>query len=119
MVKWNPSGLEGQIKISFRNPYAGGSLYFNGIEKGDKLIIVEDLIDTGGTLTSLIKALEQNQIEVIDCLVIAEIVEMKGVQKIYEETGVMPKVALSVTRETGKFSKVIALNQQLRLLSEL
>lgn len=105
MVKWNPIGLEGQISIDFRNAYADGKLYLNGVEKGDKVIIVEDMIDSGGTMISMIKLLEMAEVEILDIVVIAEKEEFEGIKRIKNETGYDVKHLLKFT-STGKTSKV-------------
>lgn len=105
MVKWNPLGLNGQISIDFRNAYADGKLYLNGIEKGDKVIIVEDMIDSGGTIISMIRMLEQAGIEIVDIVVIAEKEEFKGIERIKTETGYDVKCILKFSSQGNK-SKV-------------
>ncbi len=105
MVKWNPLELGGQISIDFRNSYADGKLYLNGIEKGDKVIIVEDMVDSGGTIISMIKLLEQAGIELLDIVVIAEKEEYKGIERIKKETGYDVKHLLKFT-SSGEKSKV-------------
>ncbi len=106
MVKWNPSGLEGDISIPFRNAYSSGLMYANGLEKGDKVVLVEDMVDSGGTIISMIKLLKREGIELVDVVVVAEKAEYQGIKKIEKETGVKVKSILKFT-SAGKFSEVI------------
>ncbi|TVT84917.1 hypothetical protein [Pseudomonas sp. H3(2019)] len=50
IARWYPSGLEGQVKVGFDCEYISGELYLNGVEPGDRVIMVDDLISTGGSL---------------------------------------------------------------------
>jgi adenine phosphoribosyltransferase len=46
-------------------------LYLNGILKGDRVVIIDDVISTGGTMRALLQALEIAGAEVVDvCIAI-------------------------------------------------
>lgn len=105
MVKWNPSGLGGQLSIDFRMSYAEGKLYLNGIEPGDKVVIVEDMIDSGGTMIAMINMLQQAGIELLDIIVVSEKEEFHGIERIKRETGVQVKHLLTFN-VAGERSKV-------------
>lgn len=104
MVKWNPNGLEGQLAIDFRMSYAEGRLYLNGIEPGDRVVIVEDMIDSGGTMIAMIELLKKAGIDLIDIVVVAEKEEFHGIERIKRETGVQVKhlVTFNVAGERSK-----------------
>lgn len=106
MVKWNPIGLKGQIAVNFRNAYTEGKMYLYGIKKGDRVILVEDLIDTGGTIIGMIKLLKKSGIKIIDVIAIAAKDEYKGIERIREETGIEVKHLLKFSC-TEKRSKVV------------
>lgn len=108
MVKWNPSGLEGQLAIDFRMSYADGKLYLNGVEPGDKVVIVEDMVDSGGTMIAMINMLQQANIELLDVIVVAEKEEFHGIERIKRETGVRVKhlVTFNVAGERSKVTWV-------------
>lgn len=108
LTKWNPTGLEGEISIGFRNAYTNGKLFLNGVKdfEGKKAIIVEDIIDTGGTVIAMIELLRNNGIEVIDVIAVAEKTDYGGIERIEKETGIKPKVLVQFS--SGKeWSKVI------------
>jgi adenine/guanine phosphoribosyltransferase-like PRPP-binding protein len=106
LTKWNPTGLEGEISIGFRNAYTNGKLFLNGVKDfdGKKAIIVEDIIDTGGTVIAMIELLRNNEIEVIDVVAVAEKTDYGGVERIEKETGIKPKmlVQFSSGKERSK-----------------
>jgi adenine phosphoribosyltransferase len=112
LTKWNPSGFEGEIEIDFKNAYTNGRLYLNGIKPvHKKAIIIEDIIDTGGTIVAMINLLQKAGIEVIEVFAIADKVDYGGKERIYKETGIMPKTLVSF--ESGKsFSKVLSRNNK-------
>jgi adenine phosphoribosyltransferase len=107
LTKWNPTGLEGEISIGFRNAYTNGKLFLNGVKnfKGKKAIIVEDIIDTGGTVIAMIELLQNNGIKVIDVIAVAEKTDYGGIEQIEKETGIKPKVLVRFS-SGKKWSKV-------------
>jgi len=111
MVKWNPLDLPGQIGIDFRNAYAHGKMYLYGVRPGDKVILVEDLIDSGGTIVSMIELLKKAKVQIIDVICLAEKEEMQGVARIKRETGINVKYFLKFNCE-GAHSRVTEVQAQ-------
>jgi len=108
MVKWSPNGLEGQLAADFRNAYVGGKMFLNGVVKGDKVIIVEDMIDSGGTIIAMIGLLRYAGVEILDIIAIAEKEEYEGIARIQQETGYAVKklIRFSSSGETSKVTWV-------------
>ena len=106
MARWYPAGLEGQVSVNFEMEYASGKLFLNGVETGDKVIIVDDMISTGGTMLALIKAVKLAGAEIVDIICVAEKVEYGGVQRIAEETGYPVKTLVKIS-VSGERSEVI------------
>jgi adenine/guanine phosphoribosyltransferase-like PRPP-binding protein len=106
MARWYPSGLKGQIEVPFTCEYTGGKLYLNGVDRDDRVIIVDDLISTGGTMVALIQAIRRSGAQVIDIVCVAEKVEYGGVARVKEETGHTVKSILKVS-VTGERSVVL------------
>jgi adenine/guanine phosphoribosyltransferase-like PRPP-binding protein len=106
MARWYPSGLEGQVGVEFEMEYASGELFLNGIVKGDRVIIVDDMISTGGTLLALIEAVSKAGAELIDIICVAEKVEYRGVERVLNETGYQVKTLIKVSI-AGERSKVL------------
>ena len=106
MARWYPTGLDGQISVDFEMEYASGKLFINGVEKEDRVIIVDDMISTGGTMLALIHAIQLAKAEIVDIVCVAEKIEYAGVQRIYDETGYEVKTLVKIS-VSGERSKVI------------
>jgi len=106
MARWYPAGLEGQISVDFKMEYTSGKLFLNGIEENNKVIIVDDMISTGGTMLAMIKAVRLSGAYIVDIVCVAEKFEYGGVQRIFVETGQKVKTLLKVS-VSGNRSKVI------------
>lgn len=75
--------LEGEVILSQSTGYSKGELYINGIKKGDRVLIVDDVISTGGTLLSLVRALKNIGAIIAGIFVVIE--RGDGVSKLREE----------------------------------
>lgn len=58
--------LPGEVAVHQMTGYSKGELYLNGIRKGEKVVIIDDVISTGGTMKALLAALEIAGAEVVD-----------------------------------------------------
>jgi adenine phosphoribosyltransferase len=89
VARWYNYSLDsvGSIPIPISSEYYEGTLYLNGLVQGDKVMIIDDTISTGGTIISLVKAIEKAGAEVTEILCLVEKVDNQGVAKVFAETG--------------------------------
>ena len=109
MARWYPSSLVNQIPTMFSCEYiTSKELYLTGINKKDKVIIIDDIISTGGTLIGLIQSLEKIGAEILEILVLGEKIEYGGIAKIKKETSYDVKsiIEISIASELSKVVKV-------------
>ncbi|HEC76307.1 MAG TPA: purine phosphoribosyltransferase family protein [Thermoplasmatales archaeon] len=59
IIRKRKYGLPGEKEVFQETGYGKGNLYINGIKKGDEIVIVDDVLSTGGTLISVVEALEE------------------------------------------------------------
>jgi adenine phosphoribosyltransferase len=111
MVKWNPIGVDGHIGVDFRNAYTSGKMYLNGVKMGDRVLIVEDLIDSGGTIIAMIKLLQCAGVEIYDIIVVVDKVDYGGRERILRETGFNVKSIIGVTCKNGSSAVISVLNE--------
>src|SRR5512136_532691 len=63
--------LPGEIAVHQTTGYSKGELYLNGVYKGDRVVIIDDVVSTGGTMRALLQALEIAGAHVVDvCIAI-------------------------------------------------
>jgi adenine phosphoribosyltransferase len=62
--------LPGEIALHQTTGYSKGELYLNSIKKGEKVVVVDDVFSTGGTMRAILSGLEQAGAEVVDVLVV-------------------------------------------------
>jgi adenine phosphoribosyltransferase len=102
MIRKRPYFLPGEVKVVKRTGYEESAMYINGVRKGDRVVLVDSLIATGGTLIPIIKALSDLGVVVQDAAAVIERKGMGGVQAVERETGVRVKTLLKVDLVDGK-----------------
>lgn len=86
LIRKKEYGIPGEIKLSQETGYSKGTLYLNGLKHGDRILIVDDVISTGGTMISLLTTL--NKLGVIITGVFCTIGRGDGQQKTEKITGI-------------------------------
>lgn len=59
IIRKRKYGLPGEKEVFQKTGYGKAKLYINGIKRGDEIVIVDDVLSTGGTLISVVKTLEE------------------------------------------------------------
>jgi adenine phosphoribosyltransferase len=93
-------GLPGEISLHQSTGYSGADMYINFVEKGDRVVFVDDVLSTGGTLKAIITALRQIGAEVVDVLTVFEKVGKR--EELEGELGIKIKTLLPVEVVEGK-----------------
>ena len=76
-------GLPGEVAIDKSTGYSKGEIYLNDIDAGARVLIVDDVVSTGGTLLPILRALDQSGAVVQDCWIVFE--KGEGMKKIRTE----------------------------------
>jgi adenine phosphoribosyltransferase len=93
-------GLEGELAVHQTTGYSQGELYINGVWKGDRIFLIDDVISTGGTMTAVIQALQRIGIDIVDVMAIIE--KGDGKEKVENKTGVKVKSLVRANVIDGK-----------------
>ncbi|MGQ0797590.1 MAG: hypoxanthine/guanine phosphoribosyltransferase [Methanobacteriota archaeon] len=65
-------GLPGEVSLKQTTGYSRTDMFINNVRRGDRVVFVDDVISTGGTLVSIVRALRSIGAEVVDALVVFE-----------------------------------------------
>jgi adenine phosphoribosyltransferase len=93
-------GLEGEIAVHQTTGYSKGELYVNGLWKGDRIFLVDDVVSTGGTMIAVIQALQRIGTEIVDVMAIIE--KGDGKKNVEDKTGIKVKTLVRANVFNGK-----------------
>jgi adenine phosphoribosyltransferase len=63
--------MPGEVAVHQTTGYSKGELYINGIKKGERVVVIDDVVSTGGTMRALLQALKIAGADVVDvCIAI-------------------------------------------------
>jgi len=57
-------------------------IHEDGIDKGEKVLIVDDLLATGGTISATVKLVEMLGGKIVECAFLVEVPELRGRERI-------------------------------------
>ena len=72
VVRKRRYGFDDEQEIGQSTGYSKGTLYVNGLQRGERIVFVDDVISTGGTLGPLLAAFRQMGVVVQDIVIAVE-----------------------------------------------
>ena len=70
IIRKRSYGLSDEEVVEYETGYSANKLYINGIEKGEKVLVVDDVLSTGNTMINVIKSLHLLGAEVVRSFVL-------------------------------------------------
>ena len=64
--------LTGEIEINQETGYSKGSIFLNDIKQGENLVIIDDVLSTGGTIRSVIEGVNKTGAVIQNIVVVVE-----------------------------------------------
>ncbi|WP_254274017.1 hypoxanthine/guanine phosphoribosyltransferase [Haloarcula marina] len=99
VVRKRQYGLDGEVALSQVTGYSENEMYVNDVYEGDRVLVLDDVLSTGGTLAALTGALEDIGADICD--IVCVIKKADGVNKL-DEAGYDAKTLINVTVEDGE-----------------
>jgi adenine phosphoribosyltransferase len=65
-------GLEGEVTIGQETGYSKGEMFLNDFKPGEKVVIVDDVLSTGGTLKAVLEGVRRTGAEVTHIIAVVE-----------------------------------------------
>ena len=70
VVRKRQYGLEGEVALAQVTGYSENEMFVNDVASGDRVLLLDDVLSTGGTLHAIIGALEEIGAEVVDVVAV-------------------------------------------------
>jgi adenine phosphoribosyltransferase len=94
VIRKRPYGLPGERPLDQSTGYSKGTLFINGITRGDRVLLVDDVLSTGGTLRSVLVGLRDIGAVVVDVVVAVEKSDIR--HELEKEFGIPIKVLVKI-----------------------
>lgn len=98
-------GTLDEIAVNYFSGYENNILHINNIKKSERILIIDDLISTGGTILSMIEGVKRTGAAIEDIGAIFSKIDYKGME-ILQRMGFRPKVLLDVKLRGDKIIEV-------------
>ncbi len=72
VIRKRQYGMEGEVRVDVATGYSQSSTYINDIKPGERILIVDDVISTGGTLEPILETLEKMGVILQDIVIAIE-----------------------------------------------
>jgi|TARA_B100001540_G_C15785691_1_gene633128 adenine phosphoribosyltransferase len=100
VVRKRSYGLEGEICVNQSTGYSKGELYINDLKKGERVLLVDDVLSTGGTMESIIEGVHSCNAIIEKIIIIFE--KGDGLNKLKEKTNLNIQSLIRVDMDGGK-----------------
>ncbi|SVB43473.1 uncharacterized protein METZ01_LOCUS196327 [marine metagenome] len=72
VIRKRQYGMEGEVRVDVATGYSRSTTYINDINPGERILIVDDVISTGGTLEPILATLEEMGVILQDIVIAIE-----------------------------------------------
>lgn len=98
VIRKRSYGLEGEVSLSQETGYSESEMYINDVEEGDRVLVLDDVLSTGGTMNAILDALVSIGTEVVD---VVAVIKKAGPNKL-DDTDYRVKTLINVSVEDGE-----------------
>lgn len=98
VVRKRKYGLDGEVSLSKATGYSESEMFVNDVYDGDRVLVLDDVLSTGGTLAALTSALEEIGAEITDLVCVIK--KEDGPNEL-AAAGYEAKTLINVTVEDG------------------
>ncbi|TYL38599.1 adenine phosphoribosyltransferase [Natronococcus pandeyae] len=98
VIRKRPYGLEGEVSLHQETGYSESEMYINDISEGDRVVVIDDMLSTGGTLAAICESLDDIGAEIADIVVVMR----KVGDSALDETAFEATSLIDITVEDGE-----------------
>ncbi|SDQ36462.1 hypoxanthine/guanine phosphoribosyltransferase [Natronobacterium texcoconense] len=99
VIRKREYGLEGEVEISQQTGYSENEMFINDVREGERVLVIDDVLSTGGTLAAVLDALDGIGAEVVDTVAV---IKKAGGENKVDEAGYDVKTLINVDVVDGE-----------------
>ena len=100
VIRKRQYGLEGEKEVYQKTGYGSSNLYVNDLHPGEKILLIDDVVSTGGTMIALLKTLKDMGVEIKSTVAVIE--KGEGKEIVEKETGMKVLTIVKLDVVDGK-----------------
>ena len=100
VIRKRSYGCNGEVSIDKSTGYASSTMFINGIRPGERIVLIDDVVSTGGTLKSIVEAIEGMGCEIVEVVVAVD--KSTDLAAVSKDLGHPIKATISMTLVDGK-----------------
>jgi len=97
VIRKRQYGLDGEVSLSQQTGYSESEMYINDVQAGDSVLVLDDVLSTGGTMKAVLDALTHIGAEVVDVVAVIK----KAGENDLDGTDYRVKTLINVDVEDG------------------
>ncbi len=99
VIRKRQYGLDGEVPLFQETGYSESEMYINDVEEGDRVLVIDDVLSTGGTMKAILDALtDEVGADVVD---VVAVIKKAGDNEL-DGTDYNVKTLINVTVEDGE-----------------
>ena len=98
VIRKREYGLEGETPLFQETGYSENQMYINDVTAGDRVLVLDDVLSTGGTLSAVCGALEDIGANIVD---VVAVIKKTGGENELDGSEYSAKTLINVTVEDG------------------
>jgi adenine phosphoribosyltransferase len=98
VIRKRQYGLDGEVALSQQTGYSESEMYINDVEAGDSVLVLDDVLSTGGTMNAILDALTHIGADIVD---VVAVIKKAGPNEL-DDTDYRVKTLINVTVEDGE-----------------
>lgn len=100
IIRKREYGLKDEISVEQETGYSKSKLFINGLKRADRVVIVDDVLSTGGTLKAVLSVLKKIGVDIKGVIIAVD--KGKCAQKISKEFNLEIKTLVNIDVIDGK-----------------
>ncbi|WP_396613101.1 hypoxanthine/guanine phosphoribosyltransferase [Haloferax sp. S1W] len=98
VIRKREYGLDGEVSLHQQTGYSEGDMFINDVNEGDRVLVLDDVLSTGGTMKAVLDALDHIGADVVDTVAIIK----KAGSNELDDSEHHVKTLINVTVEDGE-----------------
>lgn len=90
------------VRVPYASGFERGNYFVYGLGPGDRVVLVDDMVSTGGSLVPTIGALKRKGVKITDVLCVCEKPQYGGSDAVKKRTGVRVKTLFRLAESRGR-----------------